>query len=111
MIYNCYLELYNWRVKLNFVEKIIDNMEYTVVVLLMSLILLFAVTIYAAPMHGHATVPAADQCDWTERLIFNLKKITNILIFTFNPTYFNKLISCYYYLLYQFNNINEQLNA
>ncbi|KAK0168954.1 hypothetical protein PV327_002710 [Microctonus hyperodae] len=28
--------------------------------------LYIAAEIDAAPMHGHATVPAADQCDWTE---------------------------------------------
>lgn len=33
------------------------------------LIVIFAAAISAAPTHGHAIVPAADQCDWTGRSV------------------------------------------
>lgn len=55
---------------------------HPVIVLLMVLSFLYiAAEIDAAPMHGHATVPAADQCDWTERFVFYSYLYSHVLFY------------------------------
>lgn len=44
------------------------------------LIAILAANTSAAPTHGHAIVPAADQCDWTGRSVKSCDLFTTLLV-------------------------------